>query len=97
MLFEVLKDESGKFYSEKIPLWRNNPACVKLLNVKSEEEAEEILRDMNAIAEEKNPAEKAESSAVKPPQEIPQTSEEKENSESRSDLAGKKKHKQAEV
>jgi hypothetical protein len=43
MLFEVMKDDKGELRLEKIAGWRNNPACIELLNVKSEAEAHEAL------------------------------------------------------
>ena len=48
MLYEVLKDDTGRLYLERIAGWRNNPACIKLLNVKSEAEAEAVVNAMTA-------------------------------------------------
>jgi hypothetical protein len=50
MLFEVLQDETGKFYAEETAGWRNNPGCVELLNVKTGAEAARIVEGMNAAA-----------------------------------------------
>lgn len=48
MFFEVLQDETGTFYAEKTVKWRNNPGCVKLLNVQTEAEADRMVAGMNA-------------------------------------------------
>jgi hypothetical protein len=63
MLFEILKNESGTFYAEKIPFWRNNPDCVNLISVVSEEEAQTYVRNMNAIAAQKRNSGASESGA----------------------------------